>query len=82
MTLIVDRKRAEAFLSASSDIDGAGSDFGFSMGAGSGVAVGCAAGVVGSGVLVAGVDVLLLTATPVIVPSYSPSPSSEPLMRL
>src|SRR6185369_11363764 len=75
VTFTVVRKRAEAFLSASSDIvfgGGAGSDFGVSAGAGSGVVV--------SGVLVAGVEVL--TAAPVAAPSFSSSPSSEPLMRL
>src|SRR6185369_595024 len=60
VTFTVVRKRAAAFLSASSDIDfgAAGSDFGVSAGAGSGVVVGCGAGVVVSGVVVAGVEVL------------------------
>src|SRR6185369_17219663 len=87
VTFTVVRKRAEAFLSASSEIDfggGAGSDFvvsGFEVsGAGSGVVVGCGAGVVVSGVVVAGVEVL--TAAPVAAASFSSRPSSEPLMRL
>src|SRR6185369_8886872 len=68
VTFTVVRKRAAAFLSASSESDfgAAGSDFGVS-GAGSGVVVGCGAGVVVSGVVVAGVEVL--TAVPVAAPS-------------
>ena len=89
VTFTVVRKRAAAFLSASSEIDfgAAGSDFGVSDEVGlegsgpvSGVVVGCGAGVVVSGVVVAGVEVL--TAAPVAAPSFSSSPSSEPLMRL
>src|SRR5215216_4166159 len=77
VTFTVDRKRAAAFLSASSDMAGAGagSDFGVSAGAPSGVVVGCAAGVVVSGVVVAGVDAPLPTgADAVTVPSLSSSP--------
>src|ERR1041385_7270348 len=98
VTFTLVRKRADTFLSASSDgADvGAGSDFdvstGVGVGVGSGVVVGVAAAVgvgsaagvaVGSGVVVGGADVLSLTgAAAGIIPSFSLSPSSEPLTRL